>query len=257
MNTLVISPHSFVDLITNSSSELFICDTKKSIDTVKEIVIEVVKITNQKMKLKEEKEYDISSVFTEMFQEPEIYQFNFPWCSEYVEYTNLKGYNLEETSEVYAECLEKQHKWNKINPAPKYPSYTSDKYPSEEELAPYYVQSKIHQAKSNEAMALIYKPFFELYKEAHDKCLQHYCKLNDIDFLEIEFKDCLPSAYPSITFKKGKHDKFLEEFQDAMSWDYTAKKGDIILRSKSDNTVPYELFEDLEDILKAQRIHLG
>jgi len=32
---LLLSPSSFVDVITNSSSELFICDTNKSIDFVK------------------------------------------------------------------------------------------------------------------------------------------------------------------------------------------------------------------------------
>jgi len=42
MNTLVvISPHSFVDIITNSSSELFVCETKKSLDMVKEIMEDI------------------------------------------------------------------------------------------------------------------------------------------------------------------------------------------------------------------------
>ncbi len=33
---LIIDIHSFIDVITNSSSELFICDTKKSVESVKE-----------------------------------------------------------------------------------------------------------------------------------------------------------------------------------------------------------------------------
>ena len=35
---IVIHPHSIVDLITNSSTELFVIDTDKSIETVKEIL---------------------------------------------------------------------------------------------------------------------------------------------------------------------------------------------------------------------------
>lgn len=35
---LVINYHSFVDVITNSSSELFVCDTKKTVAQVKEIL---------------------------------------------------------------------------------------------------------------------------------------------------------------------------------------------------------------------------
>ena len=39
MNSLLsISSHSFVDLITNSSSELFVCDGRKTVEAVKEIL---------------------------------------------------------------------------------------------------------------------------------------------------------------------------------------------------------------------------
>ncbi len=33
-----INPHSFIDVITNSSSELFVCDIDKSLETVKEML---------------------------------------------------------------------------------------------------------------------------------------------------------------------------------------------------------------------------
>jgi hypothetical protein len=35
---LIINPHSMVDVITNSSTELFVCDTEKTIAVVKEIL---------------------------------------------------------------------------------------------------------------------------------------------------------------------------------------------------------------------------
>jgi hypothetical protein len=44
---LVISMHSFVDIITNSSSELFVCDVKKSIAAVKEMLEEMLKEWNR------------------------------------------------------------------------------------------------------------------------------------------------------------------------------------------------------------------
>ena len=34
----VIGTHSFVDVITNSSTELFVCDTEKTIEAVKQIL---------------------------------------------------------------------------------------------------------------------------------------------------------------------------------------------------------------------------
>ena len=44
----VIPIHSFVDIITNSSSELFICETKKSVDAVKETLVALANLYNQK-----------------------------------------------------------------------------------------------------------------------------------------------------------------------------------------------------------------
>jgi hypothetical protein len=257
MKSIIISPHSFVDLITNSSSELFICDTKKSIDTVKEIVIELVNITNQKLKLKDCEEYSTSYVFTDMFQEPEIFQYNIPNTPEYHELKDLMGFNLEDTCEVYRYCREGEMEWERMNPAPKCPHYVYPNYPTDEELAPYRKEVDIYRPKKEQAMSVIYKPFHDLYRKTYNKCVKAYCKLNDIDFNDIKFEDSKPSQYPRFRVKTGKYVKFVEELDDAISWGYTTKKGDIILRSCGDNSVPYELFEDLEDILHAQRVHLG
>lgn len=35
---LLINTHSFVDVITNSSTELFVCDTDKTVDAIKDIL---------------------------------------------------------------------------------------------------------------------------------------------------------------------------------------------------------------------------
>jgi hypothetical protein len=45
--SFLICTHSFVDVITNSSSELFVCDVKKSIDAVKEMLKEMLKEWNR------------------------------------------------------------------------------------------------------------------------------------------------------------------------------------------------------------------
>ena len=38
MELFVIRPHSVIDVITNSSTELFICSTKKTVAQIKEIL---------------------------------------------------------------------------------------------------------------------------------------------------------------------------------------------------------------------------
>jgi hypothetical protein len=69
MKTLfVIKTHSFVDLITNSSSELFVCNTDKTVKMAKEILIKLAKLYNQTQDLKENGGYkiDIKNLFTEI-----------------------------------------------------------------------------------------------------------------------------------------------------------------------------------------------
>lgn len=42
---ILINHHSFVDVITNSSTELFVCDTDKTIEMVEEIIQSIVDST--------------------------------------------------------------------------------------------------------------------------------------------------------------------------------------------------------------------
>ena len=67
---LVIETHSFIDVITNSSTEIFICDTDKTLDAVNEILHELIDNHNRLAKHSDK----ISPlVFENVFQEPYIY----------------------------------------------------------------------------------------------------------------------------------------------------------------------------------------
>lgn len=62
----VIHPHSVVDVITNSSTELFVIDTNKSVNIVREILQEAIDLHN--------KASETSCEFNDIFKEP---RFNF------------------------------------------------------------------------------------------------------------------------------------------------------------------------------------
>ena len=64
VDIIVINNHSFVDTITNSSTELFVCDTGKSLELVKELLQE---LTNTYNKLHGE-----GYTYEYMFKEPYI-----------------------------------------------------------------------------------------------------------------------------------------------------------------------------------------
>jgi len=58
----VIQPHSFIDVITNSSTELFVLGKDKSVELVREILSEAISLHN--------KIHNTSYTFNEVFDEP-------------------------------------------------------------------------------------------------------------------------------------------------------------------------------------------
>jgi hypothetical protein len=48
---IIVQPHSFVDIITNSSTELFVCETDKTLELVKGILHDFVTHHNAGVKL--------------------------------------------------------------------------------------------------------------------------------------------------------------------------------------------------------------
>jgi hypothetical protein len=253
MKTIIVSPHSFVDIITNSSSELFICDTDKSIDTVKEIIVELVNIENKKAKLKGHEGYSIDTIFTDMFKEPEICPFNFPDIIELESFKVMDQFYCSTPHPLYNKCSREMEIWEKNNPGPKYPSDYND----QTAINVYWGLADIYNPIKDKKESEIFKPYFDIWFDFYKKVIAVYCSHNNINFSEIEFEDTQPSRYPRVHAKPGKHSKFMTELEDVISWGYTTKKGNIILRSISDNSIPYGMWDDLEEIFRAQRVHLG
>jgi len=64
MQNILVTIHSFVDIITNSSTELFVLDTDKSVEFVKEILQEAINLHN--------KADNTNLKFKDIFEEPYI-----------------------------------------------------------------------------------------------------------------------------------------------------------------------------------------
>ena len=64
MISIILNIHSMVDLITNSSTELFVLDTEKSLEIVKNILQDAIYFHN--------KIHNANFTFEDIFQEPYI-----------------------------------------------------------------------------------------------------------------------------------------------------------------------------------------
>lgn len=102
MKKFLILPkiHSCLDIITNSSTELFVCNKKKELSEVKEILIEIIE--GWKKICKSDPDYEFEFEFDKMFDEPYIYtrenyeidKANFKNEAEFARWSY--GYEIEE-----------------------------------------------------------------------------------------------------------------------------------------------------------------
>lgn len=235
---LVINPHSFVDVITNSSSELFVCNTDKSVAAVKEILIKLTEIHNQKVALAGGglAPVDIDTLFVDIFKEPRVSKYDF----QYHNYEGFDGfmsvhdYDRSCDHPVHQEASAILGKWDREHTF-------SYKDSTEKERDVYYKNRAV-------AYAAAYKKWDKLCRDENCKLLKWVFKVNNIPWKH-------GNTLPKFTNKRFWN--IADEFLNAINWGYPFKKGDIFIQSRSDNTVPYWMFDDIENLFHARRIHLG
>jgi len=272
---LVINHHSFVDLITNSSSELFVCNTQKTVTQVKKILKKIVETTNELG--------GTSKSFEDCFGE--IKEAKFTYDISLFNNDVLKAYELYDTSfyysghgsspyqaEYYKECKEAEEKLQAIHPyftAPNRKKNHADLTKSEikeieEQGADYWKQSDIlwtpYGAKKLEVSCDLFIDFMRI-NQFSEKDIQ---KVTDISmnavllygkeqrgrFVDLSFLKTVKG------FPKKLHEA-LSSFIEAQSWGMTINKGAILIYSNGDNSIPYETFDLIENYLHAERYHLG
>jgi hypothetical protein len=258
MKTLfVINKHSFVSLITNSSSELFVCDTKKTLDAVKDILVEFLNTHN--------KLQDSNYNFESCFQEPLIADYSFDYDkfpenlrAEYEKYHHRPGdwnysYNtdpeknrLDEEARKFAE---------KFNIGEK-DLYIKDKKEYDRRMG-------LYNAERN-------KLFFDINKaefSAEYNLFLYLIEHGDFQNSQIvKVKRAMKKAVNEKTFEvqdwlmNDLKDKQLvaaeNTFSLCMSYGITIEKGNILIYSNGDNSIPWPIQEQVESYL-GTRHHLG
>jgi hypothetical protein len=298
MSYIFIIPfHSSVDVITNSSSELFICSTKETLDTIKAAVVAMVEEYNKTPptdpeELKWWTPVNIECLFKDIrggeriFAEPEIsrYTINLD-CEEYRHYSDIsQHYNYSyDARPLHPERLkgDKAMKaWKKLHPEPRfdYETVKDQTYEVYEKTPAYKKYSKEHDAwrdaERREANK-VYKVWGKLVLMAYQAMMEHFAEVNGIDLSvvgkptnrDFEYSYCRYETFDFIK-KGGDYKKstskavirafeFIEIVEEATGWGFSVKAGDILLRSESDNSIPYGLFDTIEKIFNAERRHLG
>jgi hypothetical protein len=246
MKTLMIFPtHSFVDLITNSSTELFICDTDKKVDAFKKVIIKIVKSYNALLPLSEESKYykpiPLDNVFDGIFCEPKVCQFNFDIADypKVQEYLDIHNYERSRRHPIKRKCRDAQDEFRDKNKCPEGDS-----------------------SKWHEEYHRLGKEWADLENATESELVKWICEQNGLPwhFEAGENKERSWRYYGKYVGPKHEEESYrslLEEFMSAVSWDYPVKKGNILLYTASDNSAPYNLFPMIEMVFSCHRRHLG
>lgn len=211
---LVINAQSFVDVITNSSSELFICNSDKSITLVEDILRDMLDKFN--------KENSCNYGYNDCFGDISIIK------------------NMEDASKIdyfdgmpatYEDALDIKRK-----------DIFCDEF-----------------RKNNPELikALNKKPggYFEATEKAMEYATNELIRIKrELKLSELnDDKANMPDWWET-----GNKKSINDWFDGSSDFDYIEKYfNKLLIFSKEDNSIPYELFDQIEDIFSAQRLHLG
>jgi hypothetical protein len=229
---LVITPHSILDVITNSSTELFICDTNKTIEVVKEI----------------------------LSANPEIDGYSEPWVFSIKEYREWRDKKRE--AKKQGKDLRKfyENNYNRIS------GWVFDD--EDEENLEYLRKHYINIGNvSNDFWHVEHNhPFSERILEASERAINEYKlhkgdKAKDDEIWKIRFnakQEEIQKIYDEIKACEVKPDwwinpiKYYYNTQPIRDLD-----GKILILSKSDNSISYESCEWIIDTFNASLHRLG
>ena len=197
---LIINTQSFVDVITNSSSELFICNTNKSLDAVKDILKDMLEKSDYSTSFEDafgDVQY-ISSVDT---------QLNDSWWSGMPKTEeDAKAQRRKEILEnkIWEEVRDNNMDWNERN-----------------KLVDKRVQDELTR-------------------------IHRLLKFETIDGGEMD----IPEWWYTL---KDPSDRY---YTPSLDW-RERYIGKVIITSNGDNSIPYDLFDEIENTFDADRRHLG
>lgn len=225
----IIRTHSFVDVITNSSTELFICDTKKELEAIKEILQKIIDGYNM---------MNDSSYSMDMFDEPYVF-----FVDEYRKWRKEDKKNENECRKN--NDFSKRDCDNKFNTLKGW--FNDDE--NKEDLKNLRIEYIENGDNSGGCWGSDKNPFYVRLKEAVNKNGKYNYK---------EQRNEVEKIYKEIQKNKDKPNWWEEP------WKYNYNNalvkeldGCVILCGSGDNSVPYDIWNVINSKLNARNYHLG
>jgi len=236
---LIIDLHSFVDVITNSSTELFVCDTDKTIEMVKEILA----------------------------ADPNVYGYQEPWVfniKEYRDWIKAKRIADNEVKEYFAK--HKKHNRDILNKFWDSPFQSIEGwfYDTEDEEDMMYLRKSYIEdgPRIGGVWYSANRPYFDRIETAGDNAaFITKLNVNDDNCWRVRHdakNDEIQKIYDEINTQDEKPDWWVNPHKYHYSEQSTGDlDGKIMIISEDDNSMPFDHFDWIENTFKATRHHLG
>lgn len=232
----VIKPHSFVSLITNSSTELFVCNTKETLKVVNQILRRILKGYNI-MNGAKNGEYTYTM---KIFEKP--YIFNLKKYRNWLKKERAARKKCKETKDF--EALDKFYK----SPFNSIKGWFHDDG-NEEDLIQLRKDFISEGDRSGGWWSSDRNPFDERLRNVKDKDGKYNYEARRAEVEKI---------YKEIEALKNKPDWWIRPWlYHYNSTLITELDGCVILVGSDDNSIPYDIWEIINSQLNGRNYHLG
>lgn len=231
----VVNIHSYISVITNSSTELFVCNTKKKIKAVKEILQKILDGYN----VIEDSHYTM-----DVFDEPWVF--------------SLKKYRewVKKDKELEAEC-QKSGNWDKRWAHEDRSKYGTIKgWFHDDEDADDMKEMRKHIIEYGERIEMFFGCSTHGKNQYQDRIRNAAHKGGKYDWEA--GKEELEKIYNEID-KSGTKPEWWNEPWKHQYCDTLVKDmdGNVIICGSGDNSIPYDIWEFIKSKLNGRNYHLG
>jgi len=229
---IVFRIHSIVDLITNSSSEVFVGSTDKTVKVIKSTLEKIVEAADG----------NSNSLWTSMLLEPEISLWTIT-----VPHKDW-SYNYEPEVKELSDYRK------------KYPEWPSEKA-TKKQKDDHQKRMDAYRVGLEEIESVVYKEDRQKDEDEQISFFKKTCKENNIDYIDLGKPEVHRSgkratvSYPNAKGKKLKN--LIERVEFCRGWGISIKKGDVLIFTQSDNTFDYKYFDIVNDLIGGSNYHLG
>lgn len=239
---IVINCVSFVSLITNSSSEIFVCNTDKTVEFIKDVLEDLLKTYN--------KVSGEERTFESCFAPIKVTKYGFDF------------YKIpEQIRQDYCDAHYGDYQSKNLPPMPFLGAAPFDNVPKRR----LYLIKEPYSQEDKDIILRYYLTYFLVFIEflkQNNLPIEEFSQVYLSKIQSASISDLVDYKFDQLFYISP--NELSEEVEEAWeffsmmeSYNMEVNKGSILIQSLEDNSIPYELFGAINGLFNGENYHLG